>query len=171
MEHWKKCSTCKKEIPFRATYWRCSVSTCNGKRTGLSFCSIGCWDAHLPFANHKQAGAIEEKAPYQSQFAPSERSPEAPAPALATPPAPSPMRRIAASASPSPTPQEVLVIASRLRDYVTSKSGFNTSASVFDALSDHIRKVTDRAIENARADGRKTIMDRDYFFLKRVPSS
>ncbi|PIT99607.1 MAG: hypothetical protein COT74_11460 [Bdellovibrionales bacterium CG10_big_fil_rev_8_21_14_0_10_45_34] len=60
---WRKCSTCKKEIQTDSIYYKCSVSTCNRKRTGLAFCCIPCWDAHLPFANHKDAGAIESTSP------------------------------------------------------------------------------------------------------------
>jgi histone H3/H4 len=36
-----------------------------------------------------------------------------------------------------------------------------------EVLSDHIRIVADRAIDNARADGRKTVLDRDFNFLKK----
>ena len=61
--YWKKCNICKKPIPFQSRYWICSVSTCNQSRTGLTFCAVQCWDAHLPFANHKQSGAIEKRAP------------------------------------------------------------------------------------------------------------
>jgi histone H3/H4 len=35
-----------------------------------------------------------------------------------------------------------------------------------DVLSDHLRTITDRAIANARSEGRKTVMDRDFSFLK-----
>ena len=60
---WKPCNVCKQPIVLGATYWVCSVSTCNRKRTGLSFCSVSCWDAHLPFANHRESWAVEETAP------------------------------------------------------------------------------------------------------------
>ena len=43
-------------------YWRCSVSTCNSGRVKLAFCSVACWDAHLPTARHRNASAIEEIA-------------------------------------------------------------------------------------------------------------
>lgn len=58
---------------------------------------------------------------------------------------------------------EVLVIASKLKNYIRDKSdGMNTSANVLTALSDKIRQMCDQAIENARADGRKTVKDRDF---------
>jgi len=62
---WKKCSTCKKEIPFRALYYTCSVSTCKNSRLGMVFCSVMCWDGHLGFARHRSgtAYAEEENAP------------------------------------------------------------------------------------------------------------
>jgi hypothetical protein len=57
-----KCSMCRKEIEMNAKYWRCSVSTCNSGRVKLYFCSVSCWDAHLPTARHRSAAAIEEVA-------------------------------------------------------------------------------------------------------------
>jgi hypothetical protein len=60
---WRVCSNCKKPIRYSQIYWICSVSTCNRKRTGLVFCTIGCWDAHLPLANHRSAGAEQAQAP------------------------------------------------------------------------------------------------------------
>ncbi len=57
--------------------------------------------------------------------------------------------------------KEVLVVASKIKNYIRSKSDMNTSASVFDVLSDRIREMCDKAIENALRDGRKTVKDRD----------
>ena len=57
--------------------------------------------------------------------------------------------------------EEVLVVVSKLKNYIRSASGMNTSGNVGTALSSMIRKVCDKAIENARSDGRKTVMDRD----------
>jgi len=58
--------------------------------------------------------------------------------------------------------KEVLVVASKLKSYIRDKSGMNTSASVIDALSEKVRQLCDQAMENAKADGRKTVMDRDF---------
>ena len=58
--------------------------------------------------------------------------------------------------------QEVLIVASKVKAYIKAKSGMNTSASVMSVLSDRIRLLCDRAIEIAGADGRKTVMDRDF---------
>ena len=57
---------------------------------------------------------------------------------------------------------EVLVVASKLKNYIRAKSGMNTSATVMEALSGKIRGLCDQAIENAKQDGRKTVMDRDF---------
>ncbi|MGE0616563.1 MAG: hypothetical protein AB7P04_13085 [Bacteriovoracia bacterium] len=62
-EYWKKCNSCKNPIGYRATYWVCNVSTCNRKRTGLSFCTVACWDAHVPMMNHRESWAVELQAP------------------------------------------------------------------------------------------------------------
>ncbi|MBY0371619.1 hypothetical protein K2X33_13105 [bacterium] len=58
--------------------------------------------------------------------------------------------------------EEVLVVVSKVRKYVSERSGMNTSASVYDVLTDKIKGLCDRAIDQARADGRKTLMDRDF---------
>ncbi len=57
--------------------------------------------------------------------------------------------------------KEVLVVASKIKNYIRERSGMNTSAGVLDALSDRLRAMCDQAIENARRDGRKTVKDRD----------
>ena len=58
--------------------------------------------------------------------------------------------------------KEILVVASKIKKYVRSVAGMSTSANVLPKLSDAIRSLCDQAIENARADGRKTVMDRDF---------
>jgi len=58
--------------------------------------------------------------------------------------------------------EEILVVVSKLKAYVRSQSGMNTSGNVAPALSDMIRRLCDEAIEKARAAGRKTVMDRDF---------
>ncbi len=58
--------------------------------------------------------------------------------------------------------KEVLVIVSKLKKHIRSVSGMNTAANAAPALSDIIRNLCDQAIERAKADGRKTVMDRDF---------
>jgi hypothetical protein len=60
---WNKCSVCKKPIPFGGRYYKCSVSSCNRARFQLQFCSVDCWDAHLPVQRHRSAHASEAVAP------------------------------------------------------------------------------------------------------------
>ncbi len=57
---------------------------------------------------------------------------------------------------------EVLVVASKIKNYIRTNSSMNTSSTVMDALSRKIRKMCDQAIEHAKQDGRKTVMDRDF---------
>jgi histone H3/H4 len=58
--------------------------------------------------------------------------------------------------------EEVLVVVSKLKKYIREKSGFNTSGSVAEALTARIRQLCDQAIDSAKNDGRKTVMDRDF---------
>jgi len=58
--------------------------------------------------------------------------------------------------------QETLIVASKLKNYIRAKSGMNTSSAVIEALSGKVRNLCDQAIENAKRDGRKTVMDRDF---------
>ena len=67
-DYWRKCSSCKKTVGYQALYWVCNVSTCNRKRTGLIFCEVSCWDAHLPLMNHRESWAEERKAPSRDEW-------------------------------------------------------------------------------------------------------
>jgi hypothetical protein len=67
-DFWRKCSSCKKPIGYSRGYWVCNVSTCNRKRTGLVFCEVSCWDAHLPLMNHRESWAEERKAPAREEW-------------------------------------------------------------------------------------------------------
>jgi histone H3/H4 len=58
--------------------------------------------------------------------------------------------------------KEILLVVSKVKKYIRSVSGMNTAGSVAPALSDIIRHLCDQAIEKAKADGRKTVMDRDF---------
>ena len=58
--------------------------------------------------------------------------------------------------------KEILLVVSKLKQYIRSVSGMNTAGNVAPALSDTIRKLCDQAIEKAKTDGRKTVMDRDF---------
>lgn len=62
----------------------------------------------------------------------------------------------------SDTEKETLVIVSKVKKYIRSAAGMNTAASAAPALSDAIRRLCDQAIEKAKNDRRKTVMDRDF---------
>jgi histone H3/H4 len=57
---------------------------------------------------------------------------------------------------------EVLVVASKLKNYIKQKGDMKTSGAVLQVLSDRIRGLCDEAIESANRDGRKTVLDRDF---------
>jgi hypothetical protein len=74
---WKRCSSCKKEMPFVSSYWACNVSTCNGPRTALAFCSVPCWDMHVPMLRHRDSWAEERRSPTAAEWARRQRDAEA----------------------------------------------------------------------------------------------
>lgn len=177
-EAWRVCSQCKSGIDHGAQYWICGVSTCNRKRSGLFFCSMDCWDAHLPMARHREAWAEELVAPTREQ-AEAEAEAAAAGPALGTSPtsssAASPgrsksapeggptRRRVVPSRRRDPElPQDILVVASKLKNYIRAASGLNTSGAVMEVLSEKLRDLCDDAIDRAKEAGRTTVMDRDF---------
>ncbi len=145
-EVWRKCSSCKKDLLCGETYFACSVSTCQSKVTNYAFCSVPCWDAHLPVERHRSgsSGAIERRAPAHAEAAPAVR------------------KIVSSSSSSSPMESEVLVVVTKVRKYIADRAQMNTSASVYDALTEKIKILCDAAIDVARAEGRKTVMDRDF---------
>jgi hypothetical protein len=172
---WRRCNLCKAAIGFEQEYFVCSVSTCNRKRTGLFFCSLGCFEAHLPTARHRDAWAEPQRAP-SAAVARAEREAEE-AEARGAPAAgadvggAAPQRRIVVgtrseAAQPSPeqteAEAEVLVVVSKLKKYVRDRSGMNTSDGVLALLSDHLRALCNDAIRQAGLEGRRTVLDRDF---------
>lgn len=150
---WKKCSACKKPILLGSQYYECSVSTCTSERTGYVFCSVGCWEAHIPGANHRSsAGAIEKYAPKSLE---ARRIIPSASPAAAT---------ASTSGKSSSMSNEVLVVVSKMKQYIRETSEFNTSEDVNQVLSNMIRIACDRAIVKAKAQGRKTVMAKDFSF-------
>ena len=57
--------------------------------------------------------------------------------------------------------EEVLIVVSKLKKYIKEKSGMNTASSVAEVVSARVRSLCDAAVEQAKSDGRKTVMDRD----------
>jgi hypothetical protein len=179
---WMHCSACRRDIAFGAAHWVCSVSTCNRARMRLVFCSVACWDSHVAMLRHRDAWAVEAKAPTAEAWAAEEATRaaeaeeaderEATKPQFPPPgPAPAPARRVAAtppartamgtSSELADAERDILIVVSKMKKYIKDRSGMNTSDAVADALSDHVRAVCDDAIRTAASDGRKTVLDRD----------
>ena len=160
-DHWRVCSSCRTPIDFGAAYYVCSVSTCNRRRTGLTFCTIACWEAHLPEMRHREAWAEEERAPSREAWAKMQAEEEEKATAR---------QRRAAAGPPAPlseresddVPRDVLIVVSKLKNYIRARSGMNTSDGVTEVLSDIVRDACDQAIVQARNAERRTVLARDF---------
>ena len=110
-----------------------------------------CFDAHIPVFRHKDAWAQEKHASkdLEAEGEPASRLESA--------------RLIRTQdQGPDDLPKEILIVASKLKHYISEKSGMNTSANVMHRLSEMVRVHCDKAIEHARSEGRKTVMDRDF---------
>ncbi len=151
--YWRKCGSCKKEIGFNTIYQACNVSTCRK----LVFCSVDCWNLHNPVMNHKSSWAEENRSPKKENYV-LDSDENAP-------------RRIMVNSKPvsstndssgSADEDEILIVASKLKQYIKDKYDLSTSANVMDALSNVVRRHTDRAVAKAKSEGRKTVMDRDF---------
>lgn len=57
---------------------------------------------------------------------------------------------------------EVLVVASKVKQLIKKQADMNTAANVMEALSKVVEREVSKAIEKAKADKRKTVMDRDF---------
>jgi hypothetical protein len=158
---WRRCSTCKTWIGFSTNYVRCNVSTCNRKNSGYVFCSVSCWDAHVPTMNHRQAWAEDDRSPTREAFRKESAGPTAGERA--------PRRIVVKNAQAAGTSNparseaadEILVIASRLKNYIKARAGMNTSDGVLEPLSDILREICNEAIDEARRNERRTVLERD----------
>ena len=174
---WRRCSSCKGPIGFGAAYWVCNVSTCNQKRTGLVFCTVSCWDAHLSVVRHRESWALEKRAPSELEWRRANaaagsqgRVVRLPTPAPVAPrehAQPAPRRVFASTDRPTPAaggeiPREILIVTSKLKAYIRARSGMNTSDGALEPLSDAVRRLCDQAIRKAGAAERKTVLARDF---------
>lgn len=151
-EEWRKCSICKKSINYGQTYQKCSVSTCKKS----VYCSVDCWEVHVPVLGHKSPWAEEEKAPLKGQ------DEERPTRRILVTPKKIDSAEIDPTLNSSDLPEEILIVISKLKAYVKARSDMNTSGDVGDVLSDIVRRHVDGAIREARMDGRKTVMGKDF---------
>lgn len=186
-KYWRKCAVCKKEIELGAIYQKCNVTSCKKH----VFCSVECWDTHQSIMGHKSAWAEENRAPKVLSVEDlRERSLQESEPSVAVGSVSSDgaSRRILIDPNKARLTEsgictqvrstshqiananniddelatDILIVASKLKKYVKDRYNLNTSANVFDKLSDYVRKITDQACEHAINDGRKTVMDRDF---------
>jgi hypothetical protein len=169
----KRCTTCKKPIPFASDYYQCSVSTCNRAKTALFFCSVPCWDAHVPVLRHRDAWAEPARAPTIEAFL-KEIEAEREMPAANKEKRMSDEiekgQPVAAAPAGAPQPEAVLIVVSKVKAYVKAHGGMNTSDSVTAVLSNHLRSLCDQAIAHAAGDNRKTVMDRDFEAVLKPPA-
>ena len=153
---WKRCSTCKKDIPFGGKYYTCSVSSCNRGGKSWVFCSVACWDSHLPVARHRSdVAAIEETAPARRGAEEEGEAGRKRRKIIVG-------NRPGAGARARTVDVDVLVVASKIKAYIKDSADMNTSASAMDALTRHLVALCDEAVDTARTDGRKTVLDRDF---------
>lgn len=62
----------------------------------------------------------------------------------------------------NPDIDDALVVASKVKKLIKEEGGLSTSAQAIDQLTIRIQTICNKAIENAKADKRKTVMDRDF---------
>ncbi len=57
---------------------------------------------------------------------------------------------------------EALVVASKVKKLIKDEATLSTSSQAIDQLTVRVQVVCNKAIENAKNDKRKTVMDRDF---------
>lgn len=55
-----------------------------------------------------------------------------------------------------------LVVASKVKKLIKTEAGLSTSSQAIDQLTVRVQAICHKAIENAKTDKRKTVMDRDF---------
>ena len=58
-------------------------------------------------------------------------------------------------------PAEMLVVKSKVKDYIKSVSNFNVSSEFYDALNEEVGKLITKAIKRTKHNNRKTVSSRD----------
>ena len=56
---------------------------------------------------------------------------------------------------------EVLIVSSKVKKFIKNKSGLNTSAKAIEKLSYAVEELCQQGIDSAKAENRKTVLDRD----------
>ena len=146
------------------------------------FCTVSCWDSHVADARHRDAWAVEARAPSKAAWEQEHAyNPPPAAPPKPAVPATPVVRRVVGDmpsaphvvSSPSASTsggavhlaevvdQEMLVVVSKMKKYIKDRSGMNCGDAVADVLSEHIRAICDEAIRAAGRNDRKTVLERD----------
>jgi histone H3/H4 len=58
--------------------------------------------------------------------------------------------------------EEALVVASKVKKLIKDEATLSTSSQAIDQLTVRVQAACNKAIENAKSDKRKTVMDRDF---------
>lgn len=153
--YWRKCIVCKKEINFSTKYYKCSIKSCDKKRSPAQFCSVDCWDVHRSIMSHKSAWAEEYHSPTKQEWLASES--KEPKVRIV-----SAKKDVPLQANTNVNTEDVLVVVSKLKAFVKETTGLNTSADVIPVLSDILREACLKSAQNAHRDERKTLMARDF---------
>jgi hypothetical protein len=144
---------------------------------GYVFCTVSCWDSHVADARHRDAWAVEARAPskdaWQRELAASPEPAPAPKPVAAAPI----VRRVIADAPSAPlaassgapsnvalndiVDRDILIVVSKLKKYIKDRSGMNCGDAVAEVISDHVRALCDESIRAAGRDERRTVLERD----------
>lgn len=99
--------------------------------------------------NHKSSWAEENRSPRKENYSPEQGE--------------SSVRRIiSAPKNENEENSEILIVVSKLKHYIKEKHDLNTAGNVMEVLTRIIKKYVDGASANAKREGRKTLMDRDF---------
>jgi len=61
--------------------------------------------------------------------------------------------------------RQALIVASKVRAYIRTTANMRCSSAVIYKLSDKVREMCDKAIENAKFANRKTVREKDFQVL------
>ena len=56
---------------------------------------------------------------------------------------------------------DVLVVTSKVKKFIKDSGQCNTSSETIDVLSEAVKRLCQKGMESAKAEGRKTVMARD----------
>ena len=163
-EAWMKCTECRIEIAYGVVYWQCSVSTCNRSRMPMYFCSVACWDSHLSTVRHRDAYAVEVRAPSKETWQREQDEAAAAPPPRAIPATPdrppagaAPMRSIPAASLPAPAPVPMRRVAGEV---VTTPAVPSSSPSGYAPSTLQLSDTVDRDVLIVVSKLKKYIKDR-----------